>query len=106
MPPGGRMGGPLGGQYLTEEEVALLMNTPITNESLAKVRDCAVFQIASGLSFADVAVLQEGDLQEEDGVFFISKNRVKTNTPYFSVGSAVPLICQTSVSNSSYNAVA
>ena len=28
------------------------------------------------------------------------------NTPYFSVGSAVPLICQTSVSNSSYNAVA
>ena len=72
-------------EYLTEEEVSLLMNTPITNESLAKVRDCAVFQIASGLSFADVAVLENGDLQEEDGVYFISKNRVKTNTPYFSV---------------------
>lgn len=72
-------------EYLTEEEIHLLTNTPIENESLSRVRDCAVFQIASGLSFADVAALQDGDLQEENGVYFISKNRVKTGTPYCSV---------------------
>ena len=97
-------------EYLSENEINLLMNTPIANESLSKVRDCAIFQIASGLSFADVANLEEGDLQEDNGVFFISKNRVKTGTPYCSVvlpegveiynkyGGHIPLI-----SNQKYN---
>lgn len=98
-------------EYMSEEEISLLMNTPIDNESLSRVRDCAVFQIASGLSFADVANLKDDDLQEDNGVFFISKNRVKTNSPYCSVvmkegvgvwkkyGGHIPLI-----SNQKYNA--
>ena len=71
--------------YLKNDEIQALINTPIENESLARVRDCAVFQLASGLSFADVVDLKEGDLQEQDGMYDISKNRVKTGTPYFSV---------------------
>lgn len=71
--------------YLTEEEIKVLMTTPIENESLSRVRDCAIFQISSGLSFADVANLHDDDLQEENGVYFIAKKRVKTGTPFFSV---------------------
>lgn len=71
--------------YLTSAEIQKIIDTPIENESLARVKDAFVFQIASGLSFADVSNLKEGDLQEENGMFYISKNRVKTGTPYFSV---------------------
>lgn len=97
-------------EYLNEEEISLLINTPIENESLSRVRDCAVFQIASGLSFADVAALEDDDLQEENGVYFIAKNRVKTGTPFLSVitkegvdvwnkyGGHIPII-----SNQKYN---
>ena len=71
--------------YLTDKEIDLLINTPIENESLSRVRDCAVFQLASGLSFADVCALTPEDLHEEDGTYYIAKNRVKTGTPFFSV---------------------
>lgn len=97
--------------YLTEEEINLLISTPIENESLSRVRDCAVFQLSSGLAFSDVAALEEGDLQEENGIYFITKDRVKTGTTYCSVvlpegvevykkyGGHIPLI-----SNQKFNA--
>lgn len=75
--------------YLTEEEIRLLVETPIENESLSRVRDAAVFQLASGLSFADVAALRPEDIQEEGGVFFVAKNRVKTGTPF-----CAPILCE------------
>lgn len=71
--------------YLTESEIRAIYGAKIENKSLEKVRDAFVFQIASGLSFADVAALTPEDLKEEGGTFYISKNRVKTGTPYFSV---------------------
>lgn len=96
--------------YLTKNEIELLMNTPIENESLSKVRDAAVFQLSSGLSYADMCALREGDLMEENGVYFIAKNRIKTGTPFCSVvlkegveiynryGGHIPII-----SNQKYN---
>lgn len=71
--------------YLKTDEIEALINTPIENESLSRIRDCAVFQLATGLAFADVCNIREGDLQEQDGMYYISKNRVKTGTPFFSV---------------------
>lgn len=97
-------------EYLSSAEIKTLIETPIENESLSRIRDCAVFQISSGLSFADVAALKDDDLQEKDGMYYIAKNRVKTGTPYFSVvlpegvavwnkyGGHIPII-----SNQKYN---
>lgn len=71
--------------YLSEAEIRLLMQSPIENESLARVRDCAVFQICSGIAYADIVSLQPEDLQEIDGTYIISKQRVKTGTTFTSV---------------------
>jgi site-specific recombinase XerD len=71
--------------YLTEEEIRKIRETPIDNDSLNKVRDVFIFQMASGLAFSDVAMLRPDDLQEKDGMFYISKRRVKTGTPFFAV---------------------
>lgn len=96
--------------YLTENEISLLINTPIENESLSRVRDAAVFQVSSGLSYADVCQLHEGDLKQDNGVYYIAKNRVKSGTPfcapvfkegvevYNRYGGHIPLI-----SNQKYN---
>lgn len=68
--------------FLTEEQIRTIIDTEMPNESLERVRDVFVFQMASGLSYSDIASFRSEDLQEENGVYFIQKNRVKTNTPY------------------------
>lgn len=71
--------------YLTEEEIEILKNAPIENESLSRVRDCAVFQIASGIAYCDVLSLEPDDLKCENGTYYINKRRQKTGTEYFSI---------------------
>ena len=71
--------------YLTEDQIRTIIEAEIPNESLSRVRDLFVFQLSSGLSYADLAQFQPEDLQEEDGVFFIRKQRVKTLVPYTAV---------------------
>lgn len=71
--------------YLTEEQMEKIINADIKNESLSRVRDAFVFQMSSGLSYADILALGPNDMQEVDGVHYISKNRVKTGTPYTTV---------------------
>lgn len=71
--------------YLTDAEIDRLTNTPLDNECLEKVRDCAVFQLGSGIAYGDCLDLKKEDLCEKEGQFYISKARHKTSVPYFAV---------------------
>ena len=73
-------------EYLTEEEMRKIIETPIENESLANVRDVFVVQMATGLAYADVAALRKEDIQiAPDGTHYIVKDRVKTGSTFTSV---------------------
>lgn len=72
--------------YLTEEEIARIVSKETGIERLDKVKDLAVFQIASGLSYADTQALRPEDIHyEPDGTCYIYKERRKTGVPYTSV---------------------
>ena len=72
--------------YLTEEEIARIVCKETGIERLDKVKDLAVFQIASGLSYADTQALRPEDIHyEPDGTCYIYKERRKTGVPYTSV---------------------
>ena len=72
--------------YLTEEEIARIVNKETGIERLDKVKDLAVFQISSGLSYADTQALKPEDIHyEPDGTCYIYKERRKTGVPYTSV---------------------
>ena len=72
--------------YLTEEEIARIVCKETGIERLDKVKDLAVFQIASGLSYADTQALKPEDIHyEPDGTCYIYKERRKTGVPYTSV---------------------
>lgn len=72
-------------EYLTMDEINRLRSLEIENESLRNVKDIFLFQICSGLSFADMENLRIEDIQEKDGVYFIRKNRQKTGVEFVSV---------------------
>ena len=73
-------------EYLTEEEITRITTKEITIERLNKVRDLAVFQIASGLSYIDTQTLTPDDIHyEEDGTCYIHKPRTKTGVEYTAV---------------------
>ena len=71
--------------YLTEEEIDKIRKVKLDTDSLNKIRDCALFQISSGLAYCDCVELTEYDLQEKEGTHYISKLRHKTGTPFFAV---------------------
>lgn len=69
--------------YLTEEEFRRLVRTPIWNERLSKVRDIAVFQASTGLSYVDMVHLSTEDLKvSQNGSFYLKGTRQKTGTEY------------------------
>ena len=71
-------------EYLTEEEIQRLETKEIGIDRLEKVRDLAVFQIASGLSYSDTQTLQPEDIKTDaDGTLF--KGRNKTGVEYTAV---------------------
>lgn len=72
--------------YLTEEEIKRLAGKEIGIDRLEKVRDLAVFQIASGMAYIDTQNLKPEDIHyEADGTCYIYKARKKTGVPYTSV---------------------
>lgn len=72
--------------YLTEEQIKVLESTELENQSLQNVLDCFIFQMSSGLSYADMVTLTKEDIQNDgEGHYFIHKRRVKTNTEYMAV---------------------
>ena len=70
--------------YLTKDEVDLLVNADFDNQSLQNIADCAVFQIASGLCYADLKNLSKDDLKIEGDCGYIIKERLKTNNTFVS----------------------
>ena len=73
-------------QFLSEEEVDRIRTTDFHNESLNRVRDLFVFQVASGLSYTDMAKLVPTDFQvTEDGQYYIHDKRNKTGVFYTAV---------------------
>lgn len=69
--------------YLTEEEFRRLVRTPIWNERLSKVRDIAVFQASTGLSYVDMVHLSTDSLKtSQNGSFYLKGTRQKTGTEY------------------------
>ena len=73
-------------EYLTEEEIAVLKGKEIGIERLEKVRDLAIFQLSSGMAYADTQLLTREDIhQDENGTWYINKARKKTGVTYTSV---------------------
>lgn len=73
-------------EYLTEDEIARLTRRHFDIERLERVRDLAVFQIASGMSYIDTQKLRREDIHfEEDGTCYVYKKRQKTKVEYTAV---------------------
>jgi site-specific recombinase XerD len=74
--------------YLTEDEIDSLINKVFKIDRLTKVRDVFVFQIYTGLSFADLYDLTKDSIEVGvDGKEWIVINRKKTH-----VRSAIPIL--------------
>lgn len=72
--------------YLSKDEQRRLIETPIGNESLARVRDYAVIQLSTGLSYADLQALRPEDIRRNDnGTYYIEKERAKTGKVFTAV---------------------
>lgn len=52
---------------------------------LDKVRDLFLFQCNTGLAYCDMANLVQGDIQYNDGMYFVRKARQKTKVVFFTV---------------------
>jgi len=74
--------------YLTEDELKIILNKKIESETLQMVRDIFIFQCFTGLAYVDVSRLTEDDIIEKGkGDKYIIKNRTKTG-----IESYVPLL--------------
>lgn len=71
-------------EYLDDEEVEKLRTVDLQgNKSLERVRDMALLQLSTGLSYADLKAFNpKEDLKESDGVYFITKPRMKTGVTF------------------------
>ena len=73
-------------EYLTEEEIKVLTSKHFDIERLERVRDLAVFQIASGMAYIDTQKLKPEDIHyDEAGNCYIYKERQKTGVKYTAV---------------------
>lgn len=72
-------------EFLTEDEIEKIINTQMPTECYDRVRDLFIFQLSTGLSFVDLSNLTKEDIKEDNGVYYISKKRQKTNIPYTTV---------------------
>lgn len=73
-------------EYLTENELSAIKAKEMPNMRLKKVRDLSLFQAASGLSYADLALLKKEDMKiSPNGVHYITGRRAKTGVEYTSV---------------------
>jgi site-specific recombinase XerD len=72
-------------EYLTDSEVNLIKNAPLYCKRLEQVRDLFLFQVGSGLSYADMATLSSSDVMNSNGTYYIQKNRQKTDIEYTAI---------------------
>ena len=69
---------------LDNEELEVIKRKPFIGR-LDKVRDLFLFQCYTGLGYCDMANLVQGDIQCNDGMYFVRKARQKTKVVFFTV---------------------
>lgn len=69
-------------QYLTEEELQILMTHPFTHPMQAYTRDLFVFSALTGMSFVDIRKLKTTEIRKTDGHNWIVTARHKTGIPF------------------------
>ena len=67
---------------LTKEELSLIIQKDFRIKRLNQVRDCFVFAAYTAMAYADLASITFDDVKEQNGVYYIQKNRVKTGVQY------------------------
>lgn len=72
-------------EYLTEDEMRKIMDLPLEGERVEMARDLFVFQMFTGLSYADTQRFDFDKYKKEDGRYVSVSSRVKTGVPYVSV---------------------
>lgn len=71
--------------FLTDDEMERLRTAEMPTQSLERVRDLAVFQMFTGLSFADLAKFNFKKAEKKDGHWLIRDARQKTGEPFMLV---------------------
>ena len=72
--------------YLTEEQMQKVMDiTPVPGSQVAMARDLFIFQMYTGLGYADTQIFDLSQYREIDGKWRFVGKRVKTGVPYVSM---------------------
>lgn len=72
--------------YLTEEQMQRIMElTPVPGSQAAMARDLFIFQMFTGLGYADTQIFDISQYREADGRWCFIGERVKTGVPYVSM---------------------
>jgi integrase len=72
--------------YLTEEQMQKIMElTPVPGSQVAMARDLFIFQMFTGLGYADTQIFDISQYCESDGRWHFIGERVKTGVPYVSM---------------------
>jgi integrase len=72
--------------YLTEDQMQKILNlTPVPGSQAAMARDLFIFQMYTGLGYADTQIFDIGNYREADGRWQFIGERVKTGVPYVSM---------------------
>lgn len=72
--------------YLTEEQMQKVMEiTPVPGSQVAMARDLFIFQMFTGLGYADTQIFDLSQYREVDGKWRFIGKRVKTGIPYVSM---------------------
>lgn len=71
--------------YLTDEEVEQIENFKHSSSAINKTKDLFIFQLNSGLSYADLMEVKKEDIQLHNNTYYIKKKRIKTGVEYTSV---------------------
>ena len=69
-------------EYLTEEEIALLMTHDFKKPTLNFARDIFIFAVFTGLAFIDIKELKSSDVVTINGGTWIVSRRHKTQIPF------------------------
>lgn len=69
-------------QFLTEEELQVLMNHPFAKPVFSQIRDMFVFGCLTGISYIDMKYLTTGHLVNINGSWWITGRRQKTKVPF------------------------
>lgn len=72
--------------YLTEDQMQKILElTPVPGSQAAMARDLFIFQMYTGLGYADTQIFNIGNYREVDGRWQFIGERVKTGVPYVSM---------------------